>query len=127
MIIGIGADTVQINRFVSWIDNDQKIYRFFNAIDITYIKSIPIATRARSLAVRYAAKEAFGKAIGEGLRAFPLKDIAVRILANGKPQLALSNSALHIFNTMKGLRTHISLAHDGDHALAFVILEGAVE
>jgi len=66
-----------------------------------------------SLAARFAAKEAFGKALGTGLTGIVLKDIMVVNRHNGKPEIHVSGTA----------RIHLSLTHDHDNAVAMVVLE----
>ena len=77
-----------------------------------------------SLAARFAAKEAFGKAIGIGLRGITLKNILVVNNHNGKPAMRLFGNALEAFKRSGGERIHLSLTHERDNALAMVVIEG---
>jgi len=77
----------------------------------------------RSLAARFAAKEAFGKALGTGLSGIDLKDIMVLNRADEKPSLHLEGSALDAMKAAGAGRVHLSLTHDGDTAIAMVVLE----
>ncbi|MBE3133421.1 MAG: holo-ACP synthase, partial [Acidobacteria bacterium] len=77
-----------------------------------------------SLAARFAAKEAFGKAIGSGLRHFALRDIAVLNDSHGKPVMMLTRSAEAAFKDFGGSRIVVSLSHERDNALAVVLIEG---
>ncbi|HOT58887.1 MAG TPA: holo-ACP synthase, partial [Spirochaetales bacterium] len=78
---------------------------------------------ALSLAARFAAKEAFGKALGTGLKGIALKDILVRNNSVGKPELLVVNSALMAFEKSGAKRIHLSMTHESDNAIAIVILE----
>jgi len=77
-----------------------------------------------SLAARFAAKEAFGKAIGSGLRHFALRDVAVLNDSHGKPFMVLTGSAEAAFKDFGGTRMVISMSHEQDNAIAVVIIEG---
>jgi holo-[acyl-carrier protein] synthase len=76
-----------------------------------------------SLAARFAAKEAFGKALGTGLANISLKDIIVRNDHNGKPEIFLEGTALARFENSGGGKLHCSLTHEGENAVAIVIIE----
>ena len=78
---------------------------------------------ARYLAKRFAAKEAFGKALGLGLRA-PLTLLSLQVLndARGKP-VAHPRKALATYLAERGLVAHVSLSDEIDSAVAFVIIE----
>ena len=76
-----------------------------------------------SLAARFAAKEAFGKALGTGLAGIVLKDIMVLNQRNGRPELRLRGTALAALEKSGANRAHISLTHPGDNAVALVVLE----
>jgi holo-[acyl-carrier protein] synthase len=80
---------------------------------------------ARLLAKRFAAKEAFGKALGTGVRApATLPAIAVVHDALGKPSFAFAPELSDYLNE-RGLSAHLSITDERDYAVAFVILEKA--
>jgi len=81
------------------------------------------ASRDLSLAARFAAKEAFGKACGTGLRNMKLKDIYVKNERNGRPVIILAGTAKQRFSELGGGILHCSLTHEGDNAVAIVIIE----
>lgn len=127
MIFGIGTDIVSIARFVHWTHTPSLMQRFFSLREIDWCCGQGERSAA-SLAARFAAKEAFGKALGTGLKGIALRDIEVIRLANGQPQLVLGPSALKQISERladRGLdwQTHLSLSHDGGNSLAFVIIE----
>jgi holo-[acyl-carrier protein] synthase len=89
--------------------------------------SRPLKIAARSLGARFAAKEAFGKALGTGLSGFELKDICVVEDGFGKPALTVYGSALRLLKKNGADTIPVSLSHDGEYALAFVVLEEKYE
>ena len=127
MVCGLGIDTIEIARFRAWDKDMQKIARFFNNAEVAYVHTLLPADRAASLAVRFAAKEAFGKAIGSGLCAIKLVDIAVHHEPSGKPILKLFNSAQRMVENIDMYRFHLSLTHTRVYATACVIMENIVE
>jgi holo-[acyl-carrier protein] synthase len=80
-----------------------------------------------SLAARFAAKEAFGKALGTGLAGIVLKDIMVKNRHNGQPEIEVFGNALAALKRSGANRLHISLTHERDNAIAMVVLEADLE
>jgi holo-[acyl-carrier protein] synthase len=126
MISGIGTDIVEIKRFQRFIDegNTPLLQRIF-----TVREREACAARkgsASCYAARFAAKEAFLKALGTGLRGgISWHDMEVFNDDLGKPSLVLTGKAADIFRE-NGLATaHLSLSHDGGHAVAMVVLEAS--
>jgi holo-[acyl-carrier protein] synthase len=76
-----------------------------------------------SLAVRFAAKEAFGKALGTGLAGIVLKDIMVANRHNGSPEIEVFGTARAALNKSGAGRIHVSLTHERDNAIAMIVLE----
>ena len=121
MISGVGIDIVEIARMKRWLSNDKLLERFFHPQEIEYVKSRGAGALA-SLAARFAAKEAFGKALGTGIRGFSLRNVRVAPSEGGKPRLMLCGDALE---AAKGAgQMHLSLSHDGGIAAAIVVIEG---
>ena len=123
MILGLGIDAVDISRMQLWLENPGLLTRFFHPQEIEDTNGRGI-TAAYSLAARFAAKEAYGKALGTGLSGMTLKNILVTNNPTGKPELTLFGDALALFQQLKGLHIHISLTHERSIAIASVILEG---
>ena len=96
MIVGIGVDIVKVARFQKWIDNPKLTSRFFHEKELTVLNR-PKNSALQSLAVRFAAKEAFGKALGSGLKGLMLHDICDVTDNKGKPFLELTGSAKKTF------------------------------
>ncbi len=122
MIYGIGSDIAEVKRFEKWVKNPQMIDRFFNEREVSKGKNI--FAMCQHLAVRFAAKEAFSKALGTGLSGFDLKDVYITKDENGKPFLNFQKSAINLLKERCGeCRVHVSLSHEKEYAVAFVVIE----
>lgn len=121
MILGIGVDIVSVKRFQVWMNKPGLVKRYFHPLesDEAYKKSGVL-----SLAARFAAKEAFGKALGTGMAGLLLKDIRVVTDEYGKPAIVLLGTAKKAFKARGGVRLHLSLSHEKENAIAMVVLEG---
>jgi len=122
MITGIGIDTVHVKRIKRWYSNLKLMERFFHSEEIAAVTSRGSGA-ALSLAARFAAKEAFGKALGTGLSGIILKDIVVINKNNGKPEIQVYGSARTALEKSGANTMHISLTHENDSAIAMVVLE----
>ena len=124
IIIGNGVDIVENRRIFTAIKNKKFVNRIFSIQEIKDSKSYK--NKANYYAKRFAAKEAFLKALGTGLReGIEFKDISVKKSKIGKPSLLLSDKLKKIiyrkFKTKK-FETHVSLSDEKKHSIAFVIL-----
>lgn len=124
MISGIGIDIVHVRRIQHWLDVPGLVERFFHPQEIADARARG-AGCPLSLAARFAAKEAFGKALGTGLAHIRLGDILVRNDLNGKPFLVLEGTARARFEEAGGGVAHCSLTHEGENAVAMVVIEVA--
>jgi hypothetical protein len=122
MIVGFGIDAVDINRIQRWMGQEGLLARFFHPQELMETKSRGL-TAAYSLAARFAAKEAYGKALGTGLKGITLKNILVTNNPNGKPDLVLFGDAAVLFQRIRATHIHLSLTHESNMAIAGVILE----
>ena len=122
-IIGIGTDLSRCERFRKFLEPDNKVLeRIFSAAERDYAlqKRDPVP----HLAARFAAKEAFLKALGTGLRdGLAWQQVCVVLDSLGCPSLQLSGRAAEMLAARGGTKTHLSYSHDGDYAVATVILE----
>jgi len=123
-ICGLGVDLVRIGRFEKLLDTGKTavLERIFTPAERDYAlaKKFP----APHFAARFAAKEAFLKALGLGLRdGLSWQDLEVVRDQLGKPSLALRGRALELFRERGATALHLSYSHDGDYATATVILE----
>ena len=129
MIIGIGSDLCSIERIQASLDRfgERFLARVFTDVERAKAERRPF-TRAGTYAKRFAAKEAFSKAVGTGFfQGVYMKDIGVVNLPSGAPTLHLENGAAKRLAelTPEGHETHIHLTLTDDHpyAQAFVIIE----
>ena len=122
MITGIGIDVIHVKRMERWLGNSNLLERYFHPEELETIKSRGNAA-ALSLAARFAAKEAFGKALGTGLSELILKDIMVTNKFNGKPEIKVFGTAKAALEKSNSNNVHISLTHESDNAIAMVVLE----
>jgi holo-[acyl-carrier protein] synthase len=125
MIHGIGTDIVAVARLrAMWEKHgDKALEKLLAPVERTDFERA--ADKGRFLAKRFAAKEAFAKAFGTGVRPpVLLPDIGVGHDELGKPQLIYYGQ---LEKTMKnsGLNAHLSLSDEADYAIAYVILENA--
>lgn len=124
MILGIGHDLVHVPRFEAVLTKwgQRFLDRLFTSEEQRYCRDMH--RPARHLAARFAAKEAFYKALSRG-RQFPLGFLEAWVShAPGVAlQLELSPKARELADAQGVVATHLSLSHDGDYASAVVILE----
>jgi holo-[acyl-carrier protein] synthase len=123
VIRGIGVDVVAVGRLRRWLDDDRLLARYFDEREREAIYERRDGA-ALSLAARFAAKEAFAKALGTGFRGFGLRDVWVVNDALGKPELHVSGAAARALSRIGGTRLWLSLTHEQEHAIAMVVIEG---
>ena len=128
MIVGIGSDLCNIERIEKSLGRfgDRFLNRVFTDVERKKAESRP-HTRAGTLAKRFAAKEAFSKAVGTGFkRGVYMKDIGVVNAPSGAPTLKLEGGAKAALDALvpQGHKAQIHLTLTDDHpwAQAFVIL-----
>jgi holo-[acyl-carrier protein] synthase len=122
MIVGIGVDVIHVRRIEHWQAMPGLLERYFHPDELAAVRLKGNAA-GLSLAARFAAKEAFGKALGTGLAGIVLKDIMVANRHNGRPEVELFGTALEALRQSGADRVHISLTHERDNAIAMVVLE----
>jgi len=122
MITGVGIDIVQINRMERWLEDSKLLERYFHSEELALAQSRKNSA-ALALAARFAAKEAFGKALGTGLAEISLKDIKVSNSENGKPDILFYKTAQKAFEKSGANKVHISLSHERENAIAMIVLE----
>ena len=127
MVYGIGIDLVEVERIrkTALKFGDRFYTRIFTENEINYCKKgSNLNNKFQCFAARFAAKEAFLKAIGTGLRnGLQWKDIEVLNNELGKPDLTLQNAALKIIENMQNSNILLSISHTKNTAIAVVILE----
>jgi holo-[acyl-carrier protein] synthase len=123
MIVGVGIDIVDVERFESAMARrgERLRVRLYTPEECAECDDRP--NPMRSLAARFAAKEAFSKALGTGMSGgLRWRDFSIKS-EFGKPIAILSDSALLRIRTIGASRVHVSLSHSGASAIALVILE----
>ena len=128
MIIGIGSDLCNIERIQKSLDRfgDRFINRVFTETERAKAERRPF-TRAGTYAKRFAAKEAFSKAVGTGFkRGVFMRDIGVVNLSSGAPSFALSGGAKARLDAMTPeghfAQVHLTMTDDHPFAQAFVVI-----
>src|SRR5215218_853751 len=128
MIVGIGSDLCNIERIEKSLDRwgEKFLNRVFTETERGKAASRPF-TRAGTLAKRFAAKEAFSKAVGTGFKAGVfMKDIGVVNAPTGAPTLLLTGGARARLDAMTppghAVDVHLTMTDDHPWAQAFVIL-----
>ncbi len=131
MIYGIGTDIVQVRRIEDLLGRygDRFARRVLGPEELVeYHRRASRGAHgagyaARYLAKRFAAKEAYSKALGLGLRG-PMTLLSLQVLndVRGKP-VAHARKALLPYVEERGLRAHVSLTDEVDSVVAFVVLE----
>ncbi len=117
MIVGIGVDLVDVPRFERSLARTPRLLaRLFSPAERML--------RPRSLAARYAAKEALIKALG-GSDGVHWTDIEVASEASGRPVFALTGQTADTVADRGITALHLSLSHDANLATAYVVAEAA--
>ena len=128
MIVGVGTDLVAIARLSTLHQRhgdraERRILADSECVELKQKLAAGYDDVGRFLAKRFAAKEAFAKAMGTGVRApILLTSVAVVHDSLGKPTLAFSGDA-EILMRKRNLRTHLSLSDEAEFVVAFVIVE----
>ena len=123
-IIGNGVDIVENKRIANSIKNNAFILRIFTKNEI--YQSTKIKNKVNYFAKRFAAKEAFVKALGTGFRkGINFKDISVKKNIKGQPLMILSNSLKKYLKQKFKINKYqlfLSLSDEKKHSIAFVII-----
>jgi holo-[acyl-carrier protein] synthase len=133
MIIGLGSDLCNIERIQNSLDRFGERFeaRVFTDAERAKAAKRPF-TRAGTYAKRFAAKEAFSKAVGTGFRrGVFMKDIGVVNLPSGQPSLALTGGAKERLDALTPAGhaplIHLTMTDDHPFAMAVVIIEAVPE
>ncbi|MFN2257331.1 MAG: holo-ACP synthase [Desulfuromonadaceae bacterium] len=123
-VAGIGTDIVRVERFDEFIAHNNRgvLERLFTRTELEY--ALPRRQAAEHLAARFAAKEAFLKALGTGLReGLTWQDMEVCKDHYGAPSLKLSGRAEELFHARSLHTVFLSYSHEREYAVATVVLE----
>jgi holo-[acyl-carrier protein] synthase len=122
MIVGIGVDVVDLARFERALSRTPKLKsRLFADAELVSGERV---LALRSLAGRFAAKEALIKALGEsaGIRWHHMQIVSD---GHGNPSFRLSDAAAQVAADRGVTAIHLSMSHDAGVAIAYVVAEGA--
>ncbi|MGE5480152.1 MAG: holo-ACP synthase [Chloroflexota bacterium] len=122
MIYGIGIDIVEVDRIRQSVISygERFLARIFTDAERSYCDSYGEKS-ALHYAARFAAKEAFSKAIGTGItKGFKFKDFSIANEAGGKPYAILEGETREKYGALK---CHVTLSHTEINAAAYVTLE----
>ena len=124
MIYGIGIDLVRISRIDRLLSRwgNRFADRVFTAAEIVQCRARP--RPAAAFALRFAAKEAFSKALGTGMRqGVAWRDIETVSLPGGRPSLRIHGRAGRLCSRQGVSAVHLSLSDEGAYGSAVVVLE----
>jgi holo-[acyl-carrier protein] synthase len=116
VIVGVGVDLVDVARFTRALD---KTPRLLERLFAPGERALPV----RSLAARFAAKEALIKAVGHSTE-FRWHDMEVVSDEHRNPGFAVSGGVAAALAEIGATSVHLSMTHDGGTAVAFVVAEG---
>lgn len=122
MIVGIGCDLCDIGRMKKLLQDERFLDRYFAPEEKQYILDRG-HTAPSSLAANFAAKEALVKALGTGFTEGRLSDICVLHDHMGKPYFDLRGEIAAHVSQLNVTTIHLSLSHEQDTAIAFVVAE----
>ncbi|MEJ7623980.1 MAG: holo-ACP synthase [Pyrinomonadaceae bacterium] len=124
MILGTGIDIVEVYRIKQTIARTPRFAeRVFTDAERAYCEARGVAA-AQSYAGRFAAKEAFLKALGTGWRGkITWHDVEVVASQGGSPTLNITGEAFQIVKERGAERIHVAISHTAKYAVAQVILE----
>jgi holo-[acyl-carrier protein] synthase len=124
VIVSIGIDIVEVYRIRETISRTPRfVERVFTRGERTYCDAKGIAS-AQSYAARFAAKEAFLKALKTGwVGKITWQDVEIVSGENNVPSLEIRGAAREILDSLGANQIHLSMSHTSEHAVAQVILE----
>ncbi len=123
MIFGIGTDIASVARMAQALERHGERFALRILAESERAQWEKAPRQDRFLAKRFAAKEAFSKAYGTGIRPpVTLHSIRVEHDQMGKPVLGYSDELCGLM-TERGLVAHLSLSDEADYAVAFVVIE----
>lgn len=120
MVNGVGIDIIEVDRFSRILaqQKEKLLKRIFTDGELEFCKKA-----ANRLAGRFAAKEAFFKALGTGFRGFKWQDVEIKNNDLGAPHFLFSERlSLHL-EDLGVAKAHLSISHCKEYAIAQVILE----
>ncbi len=122
MIVGIGTDIIEIERVKNAISKESFLNKTFTKSEIQLFTKDDFI-KYNSFAGNFATKEAVAKALGTGF--YNVKPIEIEVLRNevGAPYIKLYGQAKKIANDLNVKNIFVSISHDKEKAISYVILE----
>lgn len=124
MIFGIGCDIACVSRFEKWVLSPSLIDRFFNRQERAP-EGAGLRRKCEFYAARFAAKEAFSKALGTGICGFDLNEVFISKNDSEKPEMQVAGKAKALLEQKcgKSCAVHVSVSHEKEYAIAYVVIE----
>ena len=122
-IDGIGTDIINVNRIKKLLKNTKFINRIFNSSEIKKCNSL--VNKVNCFAKRFAAKEAFSKALGTGIsKGINFNEIIINNMESGKPHITLLGETKKTVSKIvkKKINIFITLSDEDPFAIASVII-----
>ena len=128
MIVGIGNDIISVNRIRKLLakNKDSFLQRILSERERNIFAGVNSDKVAGYIANRFAAKEAFSKALGTGIgKDVSFKDIEILKTLRGKPYFEFSFKMKEFFRNNYGdnIKAHLSMSDEIEYAQAFVVIE----
>jgi holo-[acyl-carrier protein] synthase len=123
VVTGVGIDMIEVDRVASKIGKEMGFRELvFSAVEISYCEAM--ADKYQHYAARFAAKEAFFKALGTGwLNGTAFNEVEISNNTDGKPELTLIGQTAELLKEQGPLKISVSLTHLKTIASAIVIIE----
>lgn len=124
MIIGIGIDLIEYSRIKNLAQLEKFVQKHFTLEEQKLFDTKKNNAYFKTIANCFAAKEAFSKALGTGVRNFSLNEVEVLRDELGKPFINLYENAKDVFEKHNGKKIFVSITDTDIYSSAFVIIEG---
>jgi holo-[acyl-carrier protein] synthase len=115
VIKGIGIDIIELNRIRKSMENERFLDRVLTPNERNLLKDLKESRRVEFVAGRFAAKEAFAKAMGTGIGKLSFQDIEIINDEKGKPIVTVS--------LLDKMNIFVSISHSKEYAVAQVVVE----
>ena len=125
MVKGIGVDIMEVHRMQVFFEQEHRSMRLFTEKELAYINGKNTMRLASACGI-FCAKEAFVKAMGRGFTSLNLHEVEIQHDEYGAPHYHITGKQqIEMMN--KGIvYSSLSISHDGERAVAFCVLEGAM-
>jgi holo-[acyl-carrier protein] synthase len=124
-IVGIGTDIVAVERVATVLarHGDRFLNRCFPSAERRQLEARQGRALTAAVAGRWAAKEAFLKALGGSITHIPYHEVAVLNNADGVPRLVVTGTAAAELSARGGRLLHLTISHEREYAVATVMIE----